>query len=79
MALCVQAGNCIPTTDPTIVAIGGGSFPRTGLVPGAGIVTTAPRDDCSARDSFFVNAPYIGAFAPGGPDWTQGWTSYPVN
>ncbi len=78
-ALCVQSGGCIPSNDPTITAIGGSSFPRTNLVPAAGIVTTAPRDDCSARDSFFVNAPYIGAFQPGQPDWTVGWTSYPVN
>jgi hypothetical protein len=27
---------------------------------------------------FFTPAPYAGALAPGGEDWTQGWTSFPV-
>jgi hypothetical protein len=31
-------------------------------------------------DSFFDRtASYVGAFAPGGADWTQGWTAYPEN
>jgi hypothetical protein len=25
---------------------------------------------------FFDAAPYVGGFAPGGPDWTDGWTSF---
>jgi hypothetical protein len=28
---------------------------------------------------FDVTATYVGAFAPGGTDWTAGWTSYPEN
>lgn len=28
---------------------------------------------------FFDAAAYVGAFEPGGVDWTQGWTAYPEN
>src|SRR5690606_21962541 len=31
-------------------------------------------------DGFFdTSATYIGAFEPGGEDWTAGWTAYPEN
>ncbi len=80
-ALCKHEGNCI--TDTTVLAaIGGSSFPRTNLVPtgaAATLVTTAKRVDCSTKDSFFINLPYIGGFDPAGADWTSGWTQYPTN
>jgi hypothetical protein len=61
-----------------IAAIGGDSFPRTNLIPPVGsLAATHPAADCTLIDSSFVAAPYIGAFAPGGPDWTAGWTAYP--
>jgi hypothetical protein len=60
--------------------IGGHAFPPTGLnPPGGGVAATTPRANCTTLDSSFVNAPYIGAFAPGGSDWTAGWTEYPFN
>jgi hypothetical protein len=40
--------------------------------PAATGAVAAPMTD------FFVPANYIGALEPGGEDWTQGWTSYPV-
>jgi hypothetical protein len=80
-ALCKHEGNCI--TDTTVLSsIGGSSFPRTSLVPAgaaATLVTTAKRVDCSTKDSFFVNLPYIGGFDPAASDWTSGWTAYPTN
>jgi hypothetical protein len=39
-------------------------------VAGAGVAPT---------DSFFSATDYIGAIAPGGPDWTEGWTAFPAN
>ncbi len=64
--------------DADVHAIGGGSFPRTGLVPPAGsLPDTWPAADCTLINSSFVSAPYIGAMEPGGADWTVGWTAYP--
>ena len=83
-ALCKHEGNCI--TDTNVLGSIGGSAPapapRTNLVPAgaaATLVTTARRVDCSTKDSFFVNLPYIGGFDPAGSDWTSGWTAYPAN
>jgi hypothetical protein len=49
-------------------------------VPGASTVAAehavAP-SDLDGSDFFDVAAAYRGAFAPGGQDWTAGWTSYP--
>jgi hypothetical protein len=81
-ALCKHEGNCITDTN-VLGSIGSGSlFPRTNLVPtgaAATLVTGARRVDCSTKDSFFINLPYIGAFDPAGSDWTSGWTEYPTN
>jgi len=67
--------------DASILNIGGLTFPPTGLVPAAGTMaaTFAGRVDCTTIDSSFINAPYVGAFAPGGTDWTQPWAEYPAN
>ena len=35
--------------------------------------------DCSTLDPGFQSTGYVGAFAPGGADWMQGWTSFAVN
>jgi hypothetical protein len=55
------------------------------FVPAAGaplgpVEATEPREaDGDTRPPFFdTSADYIGAFAPGGEDWTRGWTSFPV-
>ena len=79
-ALLQASKGVISTADATIVNIGGLTFPPTGLnPPGGSLAATAPRADCTTLDSSFVSAPYIGAFAPGGSDWTAGWTAYPFN
>lgn len=72
--------NVLATADASIANIGGQVFPPTGLVPpGGSLAQTHPHADCTTIDSSFVSAPYIGAFQPGGTDWTQGWTAYPFN
>jgi hypothetical protein len=76
--LLVAQKNVLDTTDASIAAIGGGTFPPVNLVPSAGLAGTHPRVNCTTIDSSFVNAPYIGAFQPGGTDWTAGWTDYPL-
>lgn len=79
-ALLQASKNVLATTDATIDNIGGKVFPPTGLVPpGGSLAATHPHADCTTIDSSFVSAPYIGAFAPGGTDWTAGWTAYPFN
>ena len=76
----LAAKNVINTNDASIDAIGGGVFPPTSLVPAGGsLADTHPHVNCTTIDSSFVNAPYIGAFQPGGTDWTAGWTAYPLN
>lgn len=76
--LLVAAKNVLGTTDASIAAIGGSSFPRTNLVPAGGtLAATHPAADCTLINSSFVAAPYIGAFQPGGADWTAGWTAFP--
>lgn len=77
-ALLVASKNVLGTGDASIAAIGGASFPRTNLVPpGGSLAATHPAADCTLINSSFVAAPYIGAFQPGGADWTAGWTAYP--
>jgi hypothetical protein len=79
-ALLTASKNTIGTTDASIAAIGGATFPRTNLVPAIGsLADTHPAANCTAIDSSFVDAPYIGAFEPGGADWTAGWTAFPFN
>lgn len=74
----LAAKNTIGTSDASIAAIGGGSFPRTNLVPAGGsLAATHPAADCTLINSSFVAANYIGAFQPGGADWTAGWTAFP--
>jgi hypothetical protein len=76
----LAAKNVITTSDATIDAIGGKTFPPINLVPPAGsLAATHPAVDCTTIDSSFVKTNYIGAFQPGGPDWTAGWTAYPEN
>lgn len=41
--------------------------------------TPSERAGDEAHPFFDTRAKYIGAFAPGGDDWTAGWTSYPEN
>lgn len=77
--LLVASKNVLDTSDGSIAAIGGGVFPPTGLVPAAGLAGTHPRVNCTTVDSSFINAAYVGAFQPGGADWTAGWTAYPLN
>ena len=38
---------------------------------------TLPDERDAARPFFDTSATYRGAFAPGGEDWSQGWTAYP--
>jgi hypothetical protein len=79
-ALLQASKNVLTTADSTIDNIGGKVFPPTGLVPpGGSLAATHPHADCTTIDSSFVSAPYIGAFQPGGTDWTAGWTAYPFN
>jgi hypothetical protein len=86
-ALCKHEGNCITDNQKAggggvLDGYGTNSFPRTGLVPSgavATLLTSTKRADCSTKDSFFVNAPYVGAFDPSGSDWTSGWTAFPFN
>jgi len=80
LALLVASKGVIQSADSTIDNIGGKVFPPTGLnPPGGSIAATAARANCTTLDSSFVNVPYIGAFEPGGTDWTAGWTAYPFN
>jgi hypothetical protein len=79
-ALLQASKGVLSTTDADIVNIGGLTFPPTGLnPPGGSLADTAARADCTTLDSSFVSAPYIGAFQPGGTDWTAGWTAFPFN
>ena len=58
----------------------GGAFPAANPVPGAGtLADTHPAADCTTIDGSFESASYIGAFAPGGANWTQPWASFPSN
>jgi hypothetical protein len=76
-ALLQASKNVLTGTDP---GVGGGTFPPTNLVPTLGsIADTHPAVNCSTIDPFFDAAQYIGAFEPGGSDWTAGWTAYPLN
>lgn len=60
--------------------IGGGTFPPTNLIPAGGsLAATNPAADCTLIDGSFESAPYMGAFEPGGTDWTAGWSAYPLN
>jgi hypothetical protein len=79
-ALLQAQRNVLGTADATVDAIGGNIFPPTNLVPAGGsLPDTHPAANCTTINSSFVNAAYIGAFEPGGADWTAGWASYPVN
>lgn len=51
-------------TEPNFMPAAGGPASMNGVA--------APMTD------FFEPADYIGALAPGGADWTLGWTAYPV-
>jgi hypothetical protein len=57
-----------------------------GFVPAAAAPTGAANAEAPSeaagdtRPAFFdTSAAYVGAFAPGGADWTAGWTAYPAN
>lgn len=76
--LLVAQKNVLDTTDASVAGIGGGTFPPTNLVPAGGLPGSHPRVNCTTIDSSFLNAPYVGAFQPGGSDWTAGWTEYPL-
>ncbi|WP_428266709.1 hypothetical protein [Haliangium sp.] len=49
------------------------------FVPGAGSPLAGAGVAPPAGDAFFDAVDYIGAIAPGGPDWTADWTAYPAN
>jgi hypothetical protein len=79
-ALMVANTNVLSTANAAVEAIGGNTFPPSGLVPPAGsLPDTHPAADCTQINGSFVNAPYIGGFEPGGADWAAGWTEYPAN
>lgn len=48
-----------------------------GWVPPIGSPAMSGAATPPADDFFDASARYVGAFEPGGPDWTAGWTSYP--
>jgi hypothetical protein len=55
--------------DPTVT--------RTKLVPDAGSApATLAKKEMPAGDTFFDASDYLGAFQPGGADWTSGWSFY---
>lgn len=56
--------NAANVTAPTFVPAAGSPAATGGATPPAGLDTSAT---------------YVGAFAPGGADWTSGWTAYPEN
>jgi hypothetical protein len=45
----------------------------------AGMRGVTPEDATGAPSFFDATATFRGAFAPGGADWTAGWTAYPEN
>jgi hypothetical protein len=45
----------------------------------AGVRGVTPEDETNAPPFFDATATFRGAFAPGGTDWTAGWTAYPRN
>jgi hypothetical protein len=61
--------------------LGAAAFDLTGpdFVPGAN--SPAAEGGATPPDDGFFNpcATYIGAFEPGGEDWSAGWTAYPEN
>ncbi|MCB9603288.1 MAG: hypothetical protein H6722_33370 [Sandaracinus sp.] len=46
--------------------------------PAASPAATLDTADLPTGVSFFEAADYLGAFEPGGTDWSAGWTSYPT-
>jgi hypothetical protein len=79
-ALLQAQRNVLSTGDAAVEAIGGNTFPPNNLVPAPGsLPDTHPAADCTQINGSFVSAPYVGAFEPGGSDWTAGWTEYPLN
>ncbi len=48
-----------------------------GWVPPAGSMA-ATLGGPAHEDAFFDTATYVGAFEPGGTDWTAGWTAFPI-
>ena len=79
-ALLQAQRNVLATANAAVEAIGGNTFPPTNLVPAPGsLPATHPAANCTQINGSFVNAAYIGAFEPGGADWTAGWTEYPAN
>jgi hypothetical protein len=74
----IDASNDVDTAAADPMNIGGGVFPPTNLVPALGsLADTHPTADCTAIDGSFELTDYVGAFQPGGADWTAGWTSFP--
>jgi hypothetical protein len=54
--------------------------PAAGAPVGADRAVSPSEEDFDTRPPFFdVSADYVGAFAPGGSDWTAGWTAYPAS
>ncbi len=66
LRLGVDAGVSYPAT-----------FPNPNPMPNNEVLTGAM--DPSTLDPFFDSTNYIGAFAPGGPNWATGWTNYALN
>ena len=62
-------------SDP---ALGSTSVTEPGFVPAAG--SPAASGGAPPEGEFFdASATYIGAFEPGGADWTEGWTAFPID
>ena len=55
--------------DPQLASI---NFESPNPVPNANVSMPSP----SSQDSFFSDAPYAGAFAPGQTPWIDGWTNF---
>jgi hypothetical protein len=53
--------------------------PRAGAPLGAAFATEPSEADGDERPPFFdASAEYVGAFEPGGGDWTRGWSAFPA-
>ena len=48
-----------------------------GFVPAAGSMAADLGGPVHEGAFFDASATYVGAFEPGGTDWTAGWTAYP--
>ncbi len=64
----------ITVADPML---GSTTLSAPDFVPAAGGPASMGAGDNPG--GFFEAAAYLGAFEPGGSDWTAGWTAYPAS